>query len=325
MKVPSRVDAASSNSLDFGFVLATAQRLALPTWFLVFGLDRALTFVTTGRFGIDAQIYREAAVVALNGGNAWQVLPSGSYFAAPPPTLLFYLPAAFVPVPIAIVGAVGICLASSWFIIRRLRLPAWWLLFPPLVEAIVVGNPDPSVLAILLFTGPVAGLSATLKAYAAVPLVMQRRWRAVALAAAVAVVSAPLWVLFFDARDAVAHGLTTQAVGLSAWGTWLVIPGGMALVMLRDRGAEWLAVPVLWPATQSHYAVIAMPALRRSAVGAAVMSLAIPLAPVAAGVLMAAEHVVQDRGAFGLQRRPIIAVLSRRVGKSRTRQGAPHD
>jgi hypothetical protein len=283
------------HSPDLGFVAATAARIALPVWFAIIAVDRIVTFVAHGWVGVDVRIYREAATVALAGGNPWDVLPSGAYFAAPPPTLLFYLPAALVPLPIAVAGWTVVGIASGLFCIRRLGLPLWWLLFPPLVEAIVVGNPDPAVLAFLLLSSPAAGLGAALKTYGAIPLVVERRWRALAVAAAIVVVSAPLWGLFLAARETVAHSLASQAVGLSGWGTFLIVPAMGALVILRDRGAEWLAVPALWPFTQGHYAVMAMPALRASRLGAAVMALSIPLAPVAAVVLMASEEMVRTR------------------------------
>jgi catechol 2,3-dioxygenase-like lactoylglutathione lyase family enzyme len=40
-----------------------------------------------------------------------------------------------------------------------------------------------------------------------------------------------------------------------------LIAAGIALVLLGRERAAWLAVPVLWPATQLHYTVIALPAL----------------------------------------------------------------
>jgi hypothetical protein len=264
----------------------------LPLWFAIVAVDRVIAFASQGWIGVDVRIYREAALVLLAGGNPWELLPSGAHFAAPPPTLLFFLPTAFVPLPVASVAIIAMCMASGVFVVRRLDLPVWWLLFPPLVEATIVGNPDPCVLALLLTTGPAAGLGGALKAYAVIPLLAQRRWIALAVAISAFALCLPLCAMFLHARESVVHGLTTQAVGLSAWGTWLLVPAVAALVILRNRGAEWLAVPLLWPATQGHYAVIAMPALRSSPVAAAVMALAIPLAPVAAVGLMVARTLV---------------------------------
>src|SRR5439155_10097738 len=83
-------------------------------------------------FGDDGAIYRGAAAAWLSGGNPWTVTSAtGAYFGAPPPTLLLAAP--FVAVDelvtrilwIAIAGAAG-----AWSV-RRLRLPLWWILFPP--------------------------------------------------------------------------------------------------------------------------------------------------------------------------------------------------
>ena len=45
----------------------------------------------------------------------------------------------------------------------------------------------------------------------------------------------------------------------------LVLPTLVALWILRRKGAEWFAVPAVWPATQFYYVAMAMPALSRPA------------------------------------------------------------
>ena len=50
-----------------------------------------VTAVSQGLVGIDLRIYRDAATVAVNGGNPWNETPGGGYFTGPPPTVLFYL------------------------------------------------------------------------------------------------------------------------------------------------------------------------------------------------------------------------------------------
>jgi hypothetical protein len=72
-------------------------------------------------------------------------------------------------------------------------------------------------------------------------------------------------------------------------------PAVLALYVLRRHGAEWLVVPTLWPYTQSHYATLAMPALKSSRLAAAIMSLAIPLAPVVAVLVFAVQVVSSGR------------------------------
>ena len=267
----------------------------LPVWFLIISVDRVATAVhrvwsasTCGSTGTRRRW-------PLNGGNPWSETPGRGYFAAPPPTLLFYLPTTFVSLPVATVAAVAIGIASGVWIIRRLDLPWWWLLFPPLIEAIITGNADAPVLALVLIPGAAGGLGAGLKAYAAIPLIAQRRWRAVAVWLGVIALSLPLWPDFIASFDTVASSLDAQAVGLSAWATWAMIPAVGALYLLRRDGAEWLAVPTLWPYTQSHYATLAMPALKSSRLAAAIMSLAIPLAPVLAVLVFAGQVFIRDR------------------------------
>ena len=189
----------------------------------------------------------------------------------------------------------GAGLTAAVWAVRRLGLPAWWLCFPPLFEAVIVGNPDALILALLLARGPIAGLAAGLKVYALIPLVLARRWTAVAVALLVALASLPLLPAFLASLGSVSGVLERGTAHLSAWGTWLVVPTVLALVMLRRRGAEWLVVPALWPATQRHYAAMSLPAVRRSPIGAALMSLSLPLAPAVAVIAMAVEAWWRDR------------------------------
>jgi hypothetical protein len=281
--------------LRLDFVLESTARLALPVWFLIISVDRVITLVMQGRFGLDLRLYRDAAILALDGGNPWRTLPGGGSFAAPPPTLLFYLPTAFVSLPVATAAAMIIGIGSAFWIVRRLDLPWWWLAFPPLVESIVVGNPDASVLALVLITGPAAGLGAALKVYAAIPLLAQRRWRALAVTVGLFALSLPLWPEYVASLETVRQALAAQAITLSAWASWALVPAMGALYALRRHGAEWLVVPAVWPYTQGHYATIAMPALKSSRLAAAIMSLAIPLAPVAAVLAFAAQVVIRQR------------------------------
>ena len=147
---------------------------------------------------------------------------------------------------------------------RALRLPLWWVFFPPLFESVLDLNADVLILALLL-GGPVMGGAAVIcKIYAVVPLLLQRRWTALAWAIPFALLSLPWWPMYIEQRQEIMANLAQQAGSLSAWGTWLMIPTAIALVMLRGRGASWLAVPTLWPSTQLHYSTVALPAAKRS-------------------------------------------------------------
>jgi hypothetical protein len=249
-----------------------ASRLALPIWFAMFAADRLLSH---GWFWLDFEIYRHAATVALEGGNPWLATVAGYRFAGPPPTLLPYLGLALLPDQVAHLLSAAALGAAALAVVRMLRLPLWWLLYPPIVEGLISQNPDIAVIALLLLPGPVAGLGPVLKLYGAIPLLVDRRWSAIAVGVIVAIPSLALMTSFAPASSDVLQVLQRQATGLSAWGTPLAVPTALALLVLRDRGSSWLIVPALWPATQLHYACLALPVLARKPVLAAAFAASI--------------------------------------------------
>jgi hypothetical protein len=104
-------------------------------------------------FGWDAVVYTHAAQALISGGNPWATEAFGIHFAAPPTGLLPFLP--FVVLPDSLVAAawIAIGLGSSVYAVRRLSLPLWWLLFPPLVMGIAAGSSAPLVLALIVKAG----------------------------------------------------------------------------------------------------------------------------------------------------------------------------
>ena len=121
------------------FVWGIAYRYLLPIWFILqsaklligLALDRPSALL-----GVDARIYYEAGLAWLQGGDPWNVPVDGFTFAAPPPTLLAVIP--FLPFGqfgTAFAWVLGSALIAVW-LLRRLKLPLWWLAFPPLLEAI---------------------------------------------------------------------------------------------------------------------------------------------------------------------------------------------
>ena len=77
----------------------------------------------------------------------------------------------------------------------------------------------------------------------------------------------------------------------------LVIPTLVALWILRRRGAEWYAVPAVFPATQFYYVAMAMPALVGRPVVAALLALpAVLMAPLVVIGLAVAELITSHRG-----------------------------
>jgi hypothetical protein len=280
--------------VDWQLVRSTIVPLLLPIWFLMYALQTAVHFAARDAIGVDLAIYRHAAEVALGGGNPWIPDPGWVAFAAPPPTLLLYVPVTLMPLPIATVVMMSAGVIGAAWAIRHLHLPLWWLLFPPLFDALIVGNPDALVLPLLLVRGPAAGLAAVLKVYALVPLLLQRRWVAVAVAVAVGALSLPQVPNFLAAIETVRHALEATAK-LSAWGTLFVVPVIIALWLLRRRGAEYLAVPTLWPNTQTHYGTMALPAIHPYPLAAALIGLNTPLSPPIAVMVMAVEDWFRNR------------------------------
>ena len=79
-------------------------------------------------------------------------------------------------------------------------------------------------------------------------------------------------------------------------------PTLLALWILRRDGAEWLAVPAAWPATQFYYVAMAVPALVRRPILAAALALPVPLLTPIAVMVMAVMTVRRDgRSAFSLR------------------------
>jgi hypothetical protein len=198
--------------------------------------------------------------------------------------LLLYVP--FVDVQANITAAfwVGADLIAIVYIIRRLRIPWWWAMFPPVVEAIFAGNPEPVMLALLVSGSVVLRACApVVKIYAFAPLVGERDWPALTLACVGLVLTALIlpWGLFINDAPLVATTLTSQAMGLSALSVGWLLPAAVAgLLVLGLRRAGWLAVPVVWPHTQLHYALIALP--KMTPVLAFGLSVPVPGAPAVA-------------------------------------------
>ena len=256
---------------------ALSVELAIA-WFAIASLllIRPLTSITG--WGTDAVLYAASARAWLTGGDPWHtsIVMSGTnqtvFFGAPPTDMILYAPFAWLPAQVVGILWVILDVLAVLFIVRRLKKPLWWLLFPPAVEASVVGNPEPVMLALLVAGWPVLNALAPLaKPYAAAGLLAERRWRALAVAAgigAACMVILPWPTYFAELREIVAtlrgqlHYGDLSAWGLSVGGIPIFVPIAVAsLVVLGWRRAWWLAVPVLWPMAQWHYAVIAMPVL----------------------------------------------------------------
>ena len=283
----------------FGVAL---RRVGLPAWFVVIDL---LWIAKPAVLGIDARHYQRATDAWLAGGNPWAVTESGIPYASGPHTLLFYAPTSLLPLTVstALWTAAGV-LASAW-LVRRLGLPIWWLLFPPLMHSMWNGNPQTIALALLVLGGSLpAAIAVGLKLYAGIPLI--GRWRDLVVTVVLLIVTLPLLPiqLYIDQGLGVGTHLATAWNG-SAWRIPVLIPFVLAaLWVLRRDGAEWFAVPAVFPATQFYYVAMALPAIKGRALIAAVLAAPIPMAVPVVVLILAGARLMEGRriGALSLGR-----------------------
>ncbi len=270
---------------DLGLVRAWLERYWLAIWFGVLSGIR-LSALVGGQPGFDGRLYLDATRAWLAGADPWVSIDT-QRFAAPPPSLVPLVPVAVLPEELGVAVMLVLAVVGAVATIRLLRLPWWWLLFPPLVDGMWNGNPQTLIVPLILVgAGPVA---AFLKIYALVPMILTLRWRAVLVTAIALVVTAPFlpWSAYITKFADLSEALVNQSDGgLSATAIPLLIPVALVAVAMcgRER-AGWLAVPALWPATQWYYSTLAMPAL--TPVAAAIIAVPIPGAPVLAALAVA--------------------------------------
>ena len=233
------------------FAIGSAQSLLYP-------------ILAPAILGSHAVVYTDAAAAWLAGGDPWSVGPAMVVFAGPPPMLLPFVPFTFLPSEVTRVAwVVGMGALALWSI-RRLGLPAYWIAFPPLFGNIILGHPEILMLALVVVGGAVSGLAAVIKPYGGLPLLAERRWRAILLAAVVGLATLPLlpWAQFLDELPRISATLTRQSVGDSVFGNpALMAVSIIALASLGLRRALWLVTPLLWPAAQPGYKVLSIPVL----------------------------------------------------------------
>ena len=267
--------------------------LIVPAWFLIVSTIR-LTVLLPTTPGYDGMLYRDAALRWLQGGNPWAIPANGAVFGAPPPTLLAMLPFAILPEPVARISLVLLGVGASVWLVRRLRLPLWWLAFPPLVDGLYIANPHVFVAPLIVAgVGPLAVIT---KVYAGPVLVLLLRWRALVITAAIVLVTAPFlpWGQFIDQWGAVNAALASQSHGgLSVTATPWLLPIAVVAAWLigRERLAWWI-VPVFWPYTQWYYSSLVLPVVTPLAA----IALAMPIqGATTLGIAIAAAEVVLER------------------------------
>ena len=234
---------------------------------VIFGLmilrHLIVSILDPGSLGWHATFYTQAAAAWLGGLDPWLTGPPGIVFGGPPTMLLPFAPFVALPPeitrPVWVIGSAVLAIA----IVRRLRLPWYFLAFPPLFEAIAIGHPEVLVLWLLVFSGRLSGLAAVIKPYATFALVAERRVAAILVVVVVVVATVPVlpWGYFVADFATIQETLAKQAYGYSVFGTPWMLVGIVALLSLGWRRALWLATPVLWPSSQFIYAVGAIPQL----------------------------------------------------------------
>jgi hypothetical protein len=297
-----------SRRAPIGGVTIAGLRPLLPwllaTWFVVISAMRLIVIAPNGP-GFDGRLYRAATVSWLAGGDPWIVSLGGVYFGAPPPSLLPMVPFALVPEAIGVGALLILGVVGSAWAIRRLRLPWWWLTFPPLVDG--MWNANPHVLVMPLILAGVAPLAVVIKAYGAVVPLVRLEIRVLLVSALALILTAPFlpWLQFLNDLPFVMNQLRLQSNGgLSVWAAplpllpILVVLAVVALVLIGRERASWWAVPVLWPSTQWYYASIAIPGLSGSwpwMLGAAILAIPLSGGPLIALLVCAIGVLITTR------------------------------
>jgi hypothetical protein len=129
------------------------ERIGLPAWFVAIDL---LWIARPDVLAIDARHYQRAASAWLAGGDPFTVMEGQTAYVAGPHTLLFYAPTSVLPLTVATWAWMAAGLVAAVWVVRRLGVPIWWVLFPPLAHAIWNGNPQTISLAPLLAGGSIA-------------------------------------------------------------------------------------------------------------------------------------------------------------------------
>ena len=267
-------DLLYSGPVAFGWLRAQIVSHGLMVWFIansVVGIAYAAR--DTSLLYFDARLYLMATRTWLDGGDPWSVQLAGNYFAAPPPSLLPLAPFAVLPLDVGVAVVALTCFVGALATVRMLRLPWWWLLFPPLVQCLLSANVHALLIPLILVGA--GWLATVLKIYAVITAAILGRWRAVAIALVLLIITAPLlpWGPYLDQFGPISARLADQTkhhipelllLGLSP----LIFIG---LVLIGRERAAWLAPLALWPSQQYYYGTLVIPT--QSAVAAALIAL----------------------------------------------------
>jgi hypothetical protein len=236
--------------------------------------------------GFDARIYYLGADAWLHGTDPWNAAVSGLHFAAPPWVLPLIAPSTLLDAPRAVGIWIALDAVAAAYIVRRSGLAWGWILFPPLVHGTLNGNPAIASLALLLAgAGPIGVLLRPQVGYA---LVGERRWRALAITAVLAIVLLAFlpWQTFLADLPTITARYLTESRGGSTGGTPLAFGIGvvsvLALATVDLREAGWLATIVAVPINGWYAGAAALPVMNPFlAAGLALPVVGLPTAAIA--------------------------------------------
>jgi hypothetical protein len=289
------------------------MKVALATWFVTLSLMR-LAVIWPER-GTDLRLYLRGTAEWLHGGDPWAVHLGTLHFAAAPPSLLPVVPFALLPEDVAMVLVPILALVASFWTLRRLGLPWWWITWPPLVDNLWNGNPQLFLVPLLL--GPAAWLAPIVKAYGVVPLLVQARLKTIMITALIGVATLLIlpWAAFLGHLSTVTNLLSEQSQGgMSAWVLPVLVPfTAVALIAMGRQRASWWLVPALWPSTQWYYSLMAMPAL--TPLTAAILAAPVQGAP-AVGAIVAALEVWYWRHKRRVETQPVAETSDGRTERA---------
>lgn len=289
--------------------------IALAAWFITLSVMRLDVLATADPFS-DSTLYLRGTAAWLRGEDPWSVHMTTLYFAAAPTSLLPMAPFALLPESVGLGVLFVLSLIASFWTLRRLGLPWWWITWPPLVDNLWNGNPQLFLVPLLL--APAAWLAPIVKAYAVVPLLVQFRFRTLAWTAVVGLISLPIlpWGAFLSRLSQTTTLLSEQSQGgMSAWFVPILVPFVViALLAMGRRHASWWVIPALWPSTQWYYSLMAMPVL--TPVTAAILAAPIQGGPAVAAIVAALEVWLRARRRRASDSQPAAATPDGRTDRA---------
>ncbi len=240
--------------LDWGFIRRGTMTGLMIAVFLVgsSGTARWYFVPTTANLWIDAHIYYRATEAWLAGTNPWAVTFNGIPFAAPPPALLLNLPLQILGEELAVWVWAVVNTLSVAYLLRRFRLPIWYVVFLPIAEGWMGATPD-LTLAALVFLGG-GWFAALMKPYSIPAILAASRRKAVVVAFGLGVVTIPLlpWSEFFASRALIQRAFEDYTQMVSAFGDpVLMVVTAVGLVSLGWKRGLGLMTPGLL-AQQPH-------------------------------------------------------------------------